>query len=407
MDTFVARQPIFDRNQRVYGYELLFRSGLENVFYYPHPEHATSKVITDSFFLIGISRLTGGKRAFINVTEDILLEEYLFLIPNELVVVELLENVKVSSKVIQACEKLKKNGYLIALDDFVYEEAYKPLLKLADFIKVDFLSTNSDKRKTLVENFSSYGPRFLAEKLETPLSFREAKSLGYQYFQGYFFNKPEIISGKDISGAKLHYLLLLQEINRPELNFKQLERIIKKEVSLSYKLLRYINSAYFGLYNKISSILQALVLLGEREIRKWLSLIALAQMGLDKPEELIMQAIIRARYCELMAQHLGKNERKDDFFLMGMFSLIDAILDRPMPDVLRDIPILDEIKEALLGEENELRKVLKTILFYEKGNWEKLSESLAGVKIKEDILVSIYLDSIIWAHEFLDLGNTR
>ncbi len=405
MDTFVARQPIFDRNQKVYGYELLFRSGVENIFIHPDPEQATSKVISDSFFLLGISRLTGGKRAFINITKDILLGEYLYLIPKELIVVEILENVDVNSQVIQACEKLKRAGYLIALDDFVYEDSYKPLLKLADFVKVDFLSTNGDKRKALVENFSAYGPRFLAEKLETHFSFREAKSLGYQYFQGYFFNKPEIIRGRDISGSKLHYLLMLQEINRPELNFKKLGEIIKKEVSLSYKLLRYINSAYFGLPNKISSILQALVLLGEREIRKWCSLIAIAQMGLDKPEELILQAIIRARYCELIAQRLGKNERKDDFFLMGMFSLIDAILDRPMSEILRDIPIVDEIKEALLGEENDLSKVLRTIILYEKGDWMELTENLSGLKLKEDVVLRIYLDSVKWAHECFYLGD--
>ncbi len=405
MDTFVARQPIFDRNQKVYGYELLFRSGVENIFIHPDPEQATSKVISDSFFLLGISRLTGGKRAFINITKDILLGEYLYLIPKELIVVEILENVDVNSQVIQACEKLKRAGYLIALDDFVYEDSYKPLLKLADFVKVDFLSTNGDKRKALVENFSAYGPRFLAEKLETPLSFREAKILGYQYFQGYFFNKPEIIRGKDITGSKLHYLLMLQEINRPELNFKKLGEIIKKEVSLSYKLLRYINSAYFGLPNKISSILQALVLLGEREIRKWCSLIAIAQMGLDKPEELILQAIIRARYCELIAQRLGKNERKDDFFLMGMFSLIDAILDRPMSEILRDIPIVDEIKEALLGEENDLSKVLRTIILYEKGDCMELTENIFGLKLREDVVLRVYLDSVKWAHECFYLGD--
>ncbi|MGQ9846726.1 MAG: EAL and HDOD domain-containing protein, partial [Bacteroidales bacterium] len=175
MDTFVARQPIFDRNQKVYGYELLFRSGLENIFRHYDPGQATSKVITDSFFLFGIPRLTGGKRAFINISEDILLEEYIYLIPKDLIVVELLENININSKVIQACEKLKREGYLIALDDFVYQDSYKPLLKLADFIKVDFLSTNEDKRKTIVEDFSSLGSKFLAEKLETQLSYREAK----------------------------------------------------------------------------------------------------------------------------------------------------------------------------------------------------------------------------------------
>ncbi|MGQ9846725.1 MAG: EAL and HDOD domain-containing protein, partial [Bacteroidales bacterium] len=233
-----------------------------------------------------------------------------------------------------------------------------------------------------------------------------ANVCGYQYFQGYFFNNPEFIYGKDISGLKLHYLLLLQEIHRPELNFKQLEKIIKREVSLSYKLLRYINSAYFGLPNKISSILQALLLLGEREIRKWCSLIALAQMGIDKPEELIIQTIIRARFCELMAQLLGKKGRSDDFFLTGMFSLIDAILDRQIDDILKDIPVIDDIKKALFGEKNELGMVLQIILLYEKGCWKDLSEAILKLKLDEGKVFQIYLDAVRWANECFFENNS-
>jgi EAL and modified HD-GYP domain-containing signal transduction protein len=399
LETFVARQPIFDRNQKIFGYELLFRSGLENVFNHPDPEQATSKVMTDTFFLLGIPSLTGGKRAFINVTEEFLLEDYISLFPKDQIVIEILEDVSLNSKVIQACEKLKNEGYLIALDDFVYEGPSNPLLKFADFLKVDFLSTKENKRRELIERFTGRGINFLAEKVETPLSFKEARMLGYQYFQGYFFNKPDIIKGKDISGFKLHYLRLLQEIHQAELDFKELEEIIKKEVSLSYKLLRYINSAYFGLPNKISSILQALVLLGEKEIRKWCSLIALANMGIDKPDELVIEAITRARFCESIAQYIGLTNRKDDLFLMGMFSLIDAILDRPLPDILRDIPIIEDIKDALIGNENHLSLILQTFYCYQKADWEKLSNHAFKLKIKEECVSKTYWDSIKWANE--------
>jgi EAL and modified HD-GYP domain-containing signal transduction protein len=399
MDTFIARQPIFDRNKKVYGYELLFRSGIENFFNHSMLDQATSKVISDSFFLFGISSLTGGKRAFINVSEDFLLEEYLYLIPKEQIVIEILENVSVNSRVIQACEQLKNKGYLIALDDFVYEDSSHPLLRWTDFVKVDFLSTEPEKRKELIEKFSGRGIRFLAEKLETPLSFREAKILGYQYFQGYFFKKPDILTSKDISGFKLHYLHILQEIHRPELNFKQLEKIIKKEVSIAYKLLRYINSAYYGLPNKVSSILQALTLLGEKEVRKWCSLIALAHMGVDKPEELVMEAIVRARFCESMAPMANLPQQKDDLFLLGMFSLIDAILDRPISDILDEIPLEGKIKMALLGEENALRDVLETFLVYQKGNWEKLSKYCQKLCVKEQLISKLYWDSMKWAQD--------
>ena len=400
MDTFVARQPIFDRNQKVYGYELLFRSGLENIFLHHNPNQASSKVIVDSFFLFGISRLTGRKRAFINVTEDILLEGYLHLFPKEFIVVEILENVNISSKIIRAAEKLKKDGYLIALDDFVYEESYKPLLRLADFVKVDFLSANGKRRQPMIKEFSIInGPQFLAEKIETPLSFREAKILGYEYFQGYFFKKPDVLKTKDIPGFKLHYLRMLQEIHRPELNFQEIEKIIKKDVSLSFKLLRYINSAYFGLPNQISSILQAIALLGEKEIRKWCSLIALAQIGMDKPEELMTESMLRAKFCESLAITMGLLSHKEDLFLMGMFSLLDAFLDRPMSSILEDLPLSPKIREALLGEENDLRKVLETFLSYQEGNWEKLSEYALTLNIEEEVISKVYWDSLKWTYD--------
>lgn len=196
METYIARQPIFDLHKRVYGYELLFRSGLDNIFKQEDPDQASSQVIIDSFFLHNISALTGRKRAFINVTRDLLLKEYLLLIPRQLVVVEILENIDPDSEVIAACKKLKKAGYLLAMDDFVYGEKYKPFIDLADFIKIDFLSTAEKERKSLPQNFSPLGIGFLAEKVETPATFQEALESGYTYFQGNFFSKPTIIPGK-------------------------------------------------------------------------------------------------------------------------------------------------------------------------------------------------------------------
>jgi EAL and modified HD-GYP domain-containing signal transduction protein len=203
-----------------------------------------------------------------------------------------------------------------------------------DFIKVDFLSTEKGARSGLVQEFGPSGVRFLAEKVETLEMLEEAKEIGYTYCQGYFFSKPKIISGKDIPGFKLHYLGVLQEIHRPELDFGRLSEIIKREVSLSFKLLRYINSAFFGLRNKISSLKQALLLLGEREIRKWMTLVTLATLGEDKPEEVVTQSILRAKFCESLAPFAGLFRRSGDLFLMGMFSMIDAILDRPLSEIL-------------------------------------------------------------------------
>lgn len=396
METYIARQPIFDLHKRVYGYELLFRSGLDNIFKQEDPDQASSQVIIDSFFLHNISALTGRKRAFINVTRDLLLKEYLLLIPRQLVVVEILENIDPDSEVIAACKKLKKAGYLLAMDDFVYGEKYKPFMDLADFIKIDFLSTAEKERKSLPQNFSPLGIGFLAEKVETPATFQEALELGYTYFQGNFFSKPTIIPGKDLPGYKLHYFRIIQEINRPEISFERLEELIKKEISLSYKLFRYINSAFFGLKNKVHSIKHAMALLGEKEVKKWLSFITLASIGEDKPEELAVQAIIRARFCESLAPHVGLPSRADGLFLMGMFSLLDAFLDRPLSDLLMEIPLDTDIKKALLGEENRFGELYQCVLAYERGEWGKLSEHGKKFRITEALLSQLYLGAVEW-----------
>jgi EAL and modified HD-GYP domain-containing signal transduction protein len=398
METFLARQPIFDAHQKVFGYELFFRSGMENVFKNPDPNQATSKVMADSFFLFNLNDLTAGKRAFINVPRDILLKEYMFFLPKEQVVVELLETVEPDPEVIQACQKLKRAGYLIAMDDFVYQDRYRPLLELADFVKVDFLSTPEEARKALFEKISPLKARLVAEKVETPEMFRQGVDGGYAFFQGYFFSKPVIVVGKDIPTFKVRYLQLLQEIYRPGMDLKKLDEIIKQDVGLSYKLLRYINSAFFGLPNKIKSVKQALVLLGEKTIKNWISFIALASMGVDKPEELLVMTIVRARFCETLAPYFHLADRKDDSFLMGLFSLIDAFLDRPLSVILQDIPIDEPIKKALLGEPNSLGEIYQYSLSYEKAAWANLQKPV-GAQTKEFTPYSLYLDALKWGQK--------
>ena len=396
MDTFIARQPIFDSRKKVFGYELLFRSSLENVFKHSDPDQATSKVISDAFFLLDLPTLIDGKRAFINLTREILVKEYISLVPKDLVVVEILETVDPDAEVIQACKKLKQAGYLLAMDDFVFNQRYSPLLELTDFIKVDFVATSEGDRRSLCKAFSPLGIRLLAEKVETSESLLEASEMGYTYFQGYFFCKPTVLKGKDIPGFKQHYFQILQEIHHPELNFDKLEEFFKMEISLSYKLLRYINSAFFGLRSKINSIKQALVLLGEKEIKKWVSLVVLANLGKDKPEELAVQTVTRAKFCESLAPYTGLLNQAGDLFLVGLFSLIDSFLDRPKADILTEIPIHDEIKGAILGEENRLGKVYNFVLSYEQGDWATFAEQGVKIGIDETKTPRLYLEALKW-----------
>ncbi len=404
METFIARQPIFDQEQNVFAYELLFRNSLDNVFTHLDSDQATSRVIADSFVLQGMEKLTGGKIAFINITQDILIKNYVTLLPKNFIAVEILETVEPDSQAIDACKKLKQSGYLMVLDDFVYDERFKPFVDLADIIKVDFLATDKEERKRLVDEYSPRGIRFLAEKVETQEAFREAMDLGYHYFQGYFFSKPLIVRSRVIPGDKLHHLNLLREIQQPEIDFAKIEEIIKRDISLSYKLLRYINSAFFGLRIKVKSLRHALTLLGKIEIRKWTSLVSLASMGSDKPKELLNQSIVRAKFCESLAFKVGLSRRSDDLFLMGMFSLIDAIVDHPLSELLNNIPIDDDIKAALLGEPNILREVYECVLAYEKGEWEKLSQQATKLGINETEIPNLYQEAVEWGHQSLQEG---
>ncbi len=397
MKKFVARQPIFDPHQKVYAYELLFRSGMDNFFDASDPDQASTSVIVDSLLLMGMEKLTGGDRAFINCTRNVLIKGYAALLPKDKVVVEILESVEPDDEVVGACLRLKRAGFMLALDDFIYEERLEPLIPLIDFVKIDFRETTEMDRRALVEKLSPRGIKMVAEKVETRSELHQASEMGYTYFQGYFFNKPEIIVAKDIPGYKLNYLRVLQAVNQPEINLVELENIIKLEASLTYKLLRYLNSAFFGFRTEIRSIHHALALLGEEELKKWASLIAMAAMGADKPPELVVSVIVRAVFCESLAPRIGMMNRSNDLFLLGMMSLIDAVLDRPLPEILEKMPISHEIKEALLGGENRFRDVYETVLAYEAADWPEFAEKARKLNLDEETVPDLYLKSVEWA----------
>jgi c-di-GMP-related signal transduction protein len=401
VQTFIARQPIFDQRQLVYGYELFFRSSSNNICNHTDLDQASYKVIADCCSLLGTEAITSGKPAFINVTREVLTQEYILLLPPELTVVEILETVEPEPEVIAACRRLKQAGYLLALDDFTPNERTQPLVELADIIKVDVGAVSQREQISLIERLSRQRLKFAAEKVETHQAFQDAVKLGYDYFQGYFFCKPMMMTMPDVPGFKLNYFQILQEIHRPELSWEQIEAIIKRDLSLFYKFLRFVNSASFGWRKEIDSIRHALLLLGEQQIKKWASLVTLACLGQDKPGELVVQATIRARFCETLAPRCGLAHRAEELFLLGMLSLIDAIMDRPLGEILKDIPITEDIKAALLGEENQLREVYESVLAYEEGNWEKLAPYTAKLGIDESEVPQLYLEAVTWVQQDL------
>lgn len=403
MNAFMARQPIFDRRQKVFGYELLFREGLHNYYQHVDGDQASNSVIADSFLLMGMHTVTGGKRAFINFTSNLLKNQIAMSLPKELIAVEILEDVQPDEEIVLACKKLKQLGYLIALDDFVFHPRYQPLIDLADIIKVDFLNTSYNERLTILHSVGPLGIKFLAEKVETPQQYAEALSLGYSYFQGYFFSQPIILTGKEIPSSKINNLRLLQEIYQPSVSFEQLEKILKNDLSLSYKFLKFLNSSYFGFHSKVSSMRQALMLLGTEDIRKWAALLTLKGLSEDKPDQLVVDSIMRARFGEAIANENGFKEHASNVFMMGMFSLIDVFLSRSLQEILPELPICEEVKRALLGEDNLLRDIHELVVNYEKGNWEQFTEVTHKLRINEAQVPQLYLQAIAIAEEISSL----
>jgi c-di-GMP-related signal transduction protein len=401
MDLFIARQPIFTCKQTVYAYELLFRSGPANVFPDIDHNHASARVIADSLFNLNLQTITGGRLAFINMTRDLLLGEYATLLPRDETVIEVLESVTPDVKVVEACRRLKAAGYLIALDDFVGKAEMAPLVALADIIKVDFLATPKEERRALVMQHAPRGIRLLAEKVETQEVFREAMELGYTYFQGYFFSKPAMIRAKSAPEFRLTYLTLLQEIVKPDLDLRRVAAMIGRDVTLSYKLLRFINSAFFGLRRSIASIPEALALLGEREVRRWASLLGLACLGANKPAELVVEAALRARFCERMAEATRLTHYAEHLFLLGLFSLIDAILDRPLEHLMQELPIPSVVKATLLGEASPLRDVYDCVLAYVAGDWTNLSILMDKLQLDEEEVPRRYREAVRWVQQAL------
>lgn len=403
MDTFIARQPIFNKFQKVIAYELLFRKSLNNYYEDSDADVATMSVVSDGFLLIGMESLTGGKKAFINFTDTLLKGTIVPTLPKDLIVVEILEDVKVDDELIGACKKLKKLGYTIALDDFIFDEKFKPLIELADIIKVDFRLTKGKERKHVIDNIDNKDIKFLAEKVETIEEFREAIQYGYSFFQGYFFSKPVILFAKDFPIGKNNHVMLMSELAKPDMDFTDIENIIKRDVSLSFKLLTFINSACFGFRTKIDSIKHALTLLGKDEVSKWIYLLALKDMGKGKPDELMRISVIRGKFGELIAGKIKMSSRSSDIFFMGILSLIDAITNITMENVLPQMPIAEDVKDALLGKDNVFRSIYNLIISYESGDWIRFSNLAKELKLEEKLVPEMYLKSIEWVNEFFQL----
>lgn len=399
MEVYVGRQPIFDNKNKVVAYELLFRNSLENKYKEDDGERATLEVIINTFYTLGSNEVTEGKKAFINFTEEMIHTDIFSIISPDKVAVEILESIEPTEEVTEKCRHLKEMGYTIALDDFIYNEKYMELINYTDIIKVDFRASGPAERKEIIKKISNSKIKFLAEKVESYEEFEEALKLGYSYFQGYFFSKPQILVGKDITESDYATINIMNELNSSSFSISSIEKIILSDVALSFNLLKYINSASFGLASKISSIRSALNLLGENEIKKWLHFALLRGINENKPSELYNTALIRAKFSETITQLINREDLSYNSYLIGMFSLLDAIFDKPMKYILDKIAISEDMKGILLGQKCIRKDILSLVVAYESGDWDKVDKFVKEFNIKEKELTKAYLNSIKWVND--------
>jgi c-di-GMP-related signal transduction protein len=407
MDVFVARQAILNRHKDLYGYELLFRSDPEkNHFDGSEAASATSQLIANTLFSAGLEGILGGKKAFINFDRKMLLDGPWSILPKGFVVVEVLENVEPDEPVIDACTRLRDQGYTIALDDFLHHPKFDPLIKLAHIIKVDLRLTPRAEQQRLVAKYSPQGVKMLAEKVETLEEFEWAFGIGFDYFQGYFFTRPVILRGRQTPSWKMSCLRLLQETQREELDFDKLRDLIKNDVSFYYKLLRFTNSALFAHKSEIRTIEHALLVLGEDGVRRWVALAALGGLAKDKPNELIVQSLLRAQFAEQLARLAGFSD-VHNWFLMGLLSLLDAMLDQTIETALKQIKVSQQIEETLLRtapHNDRMACAYALIRSYELGDWGKVTELAQSLGVPIADVGTAYLDSALAMAELAGLA---
>jgi c-di-GMP-related signal transduction protein len=396
---YTARQPILDKNKNLFAYELLFRDGVENVFPDIDGTEATSRIIEGSQLNLGLDEFLGDKPGFINFTLDSLLKKYPSMLPCDQVVIEILETVQPGKRLLAECESLKAQGYILALDDYIHQPVWRHFYPLIDIIKIDFRATSLDTMLQIKEALKDFPHiKLLAEKVETNEEFAQALDLGFDYFQGYFFSRPELIQSKALSPAQMTLAELLYETAKPEIDLHAITSVFERDVHLSYKLLRYTNSAVFKRRTEISTIKQALVVLGQTELKRFLSMLFTAQVSSGKPAELMRMAMTRARFAEDLARLAGFAE-VSKAFLTGMMSLMDAILDEPISSVMTKLPLSKDIKDALVEGSGPMAQFLQLIKLYEHAAWTDANALISLLKLDSKSVPDAYHTAIQWANE--------
>ena len=389
---YVGRHPIYDRKLNVVAYELLYRSSHQNFADISDGNKATSELLTAAFMSIGIEKIVGQKKAFVNLTREFLIGDFLLPLNQDQIVLEILEDIAVDDEVVAAMHRLRDDGYTLALDDFVLENNQLPLVELAHLVKIDIAVLSRDELVAHVDLLRTKNVRLLAEKVETREELDLCMELDFDYFQGYFFCKPNIVSGDRIPENRAAVLGLLGAVYMPNVEIAALVDRISQDVTISYKLLRFINSAYFGVRAPIGSIKQASVRLGLEPLKKWVAMIALSTTNTALPEVIVM-ALVRARMCELLAEASGESNHSESFFTVGLFSMLEQMMDTPLDEILSQLPLDDEVIVALTKMEGRRGGILNTVIDYE----QQVCTTGAVCGFTQEQLTDSYVESVAWA----------
>jgi len=391
-EAFVGRQPIFNRDLELVGAELLYRDSRENFAHIKDATAASRSTVVTAFTEIGIDTLVGKGVAYVNFAEEMLLSPNAEALPSNKVVIEVLEHVPCTPEVCKALQRLKDAGYTIALDDFVFTESREPLIQYADIIKIEVM----DKvvMQQTLDALEPYDVKLLAEKVEDQADMRMCLDLGFELFQGYFLCRPEVVEGEKLPANRMATLQLLSKLSDPTVDFDTLVELVSSDVALTYRLLRYLNSAHFSLRQPLTDVRQAMGLLGYNKLRAWVALVALSSVD-DKPAELVRIGIVRARMCELLADSLEVDG--PTAFTVGLFSILDALFDREMDTLIGPLPLDEALKAALIERDGPLGQLITYAEQYEAGRWGALLKS----QFEPVRLVSAFIEANKWTTETL------
>ncbi|MCL1631754.1 HDOD domain-containing protein [Sporolactobacillus sp. CPB3-1] len=403
MDIYVARQPIFDSKMRLFGYELLYRESQTNAYQLQSSDReATAELLSNSVLVFGFDELIDHTHGFINFPEDFLIQQLPRLLPKKKIIVEILERVRPTPEVIQACRLLKKDGYVLALDDFIFDrKGYEALIDLADIIKIEFSRTKIKHQLRLIQKYRGQ-KLFLAEKVETTLDYRLALAMGYELFQGYFFSRPVMVNAKEIGYQVTILSRMLTELKKPEPDLDKLTAWIKSDIGLAYKLLRVANTLQYGSKYPIRSVHKAISRLGHKEMIQWIQIMMIKKVERIENAELIKRSLIRGKMMELLVVKVDGPAASADAFITGIFSSLDQILNQPMAQVVAKLPLNPEVKNALMGYKNQFRNYLDAVIHFENADWNALRLFTETNHLTSGQLMKYYMDAIKWERSMRD-----